>query len=135
MNKQIYVNLPVKDLDRSIRFFTALGYTFNPDFSDENATCMIISDNIFVMLLKEAFFRNFIHQDIADATKVTEVIVSLSVDTREDVDTMVAKAVKAGATAPNAKQDHGFMYVHGFQDPDGHLWEFTYMNMSEAPQG
>ncbi|MFD1142662.1 VOC family protein [Larkinella insperata] len=135
MATQIFVNLPVKDLNKSIEFFTQLGYTFNPQFTDENATCMVISDTIYVMLLVEPFFRTFTKKEVADATKTTEVIVCLSADSREAVDALVSKAVAAGGTTPNEKQDQGFMYGHGFQDLDGHLWEVVYMNPSAVNQG
>jgi len=127
MAKQIFVNLPVKDLKRSVSFFTALGYRFNPQFTDENATCMIVGENIFVMLLVESFFKTFTKKAICDATKSTEVLVCLSCDSRAEVDGLVKKAVAAGGTTPAAAQDHGFMYQHGYQDLDGHLWELVHM--------
>ena len=135
MAKQIFVNLPVKDLPKSIDFFTKLGFTFNPQFTDENATCMIIGENIFAMLLVEKFFKTFTKKEISDSTKTTEVILALAMDSRESVDDMVAKALQAGGTAPNDKQDHGWMYSHGFEDPDGHVWEVLYMDESAIPQG
>lgn len=134
MATQIFVNLPVNDLDKSIAFFTELGYTFNPQFTDEKATCMIISENIYVMLVVESFFKTFTHLDIADATSVTESIISLSVESREAVDNLVNKAVAAGATTPNDPVDHGFMYESGFQDLDGHLWSLFYMDPSAINQ-
>ena len=127
MHTQIFVNLPVRDLQRSVEFFTGLGYTFNPQFTDENATCMIVGDNIFVMLLVESFFKTFTKKALCDATRSTEVLVCLSCDSRAHVDALVSKAVAAGGTTPNASQDHGFMYQHGYQDLDGHLWELVYM--------
>ena len=127
MATQIYVNLPVKDLDRSVAFFSTLGFTFNPDFTDANATCMIVGENIFVMLLVEKFFQTFTPKPISDATKATEVLVCLSRDSREDVDGMVRKAVAAGGTIHKDSQDHGFMYAHGFTDLDGHIWELVHM--------
>jgi len=127
MARQIFVNLPVRDLKRSVNFFTALGYSFNPQFTDENATCMIVGDNIFVMLLVESFFKTFTKKALCDATRSTEVLVCLSCDSRAHVDALVSKAVAAGGTTPNASQDHGFMYQHGYQDLDGHLWELVYM--------
>ena len=130
MAKQIFVNLPVKDLRRSVTFFTALGYRFNPQFTDENATCMIVSDDIFVMLLVEPFFKTFTKKAVADATKSTEVRVCFSCDSRAEVDDLVRKARAAGGTSPSEPQDHGFMYQHGYQDPDGHLWELVYMEPS-----
>ena len=134
MTTQIYVNLPVKDLDKSIAFFTHLGYTFNPQFTDQNATCMIVGESIFVMLLVEKFFQTFTPKQICDASKSTEVILCLSCDSREAVDALVRKAVAAGATTPNPPKDHGFMYGHGYQDLDGHLWELMYMDISAMPK-
>jgi predicted lactoylglutathione lyase len=130
MAAQIFVNLPVKDLQRSVAFFTHLGYTFDPKFTNENATCMIVGENIFVMLLVESFFKTFTKKPISDAKKTTEVLLCLSCDSRAQVDALVAKALAAGGTAPNAPQDHGFMYGHGYEDLDGHIWELVYM----APQ-
>ena len=129
MNKQIFVNLPVKDLNKSKQFFSALGYTFNPQFSNENGACMIISeDSIFAMLLAEPFFKSFIDKQIANAHEVTEVLTCLSCESRQEVDDLVAKALAAGGKAPRAPQDHGFMYAHGFEDLDGHIWELAYMS-------
>lgn len=132
MATQIFVNLPVKDLQRSIAFFTALGYTFNLNFTDENATCMIIGDNIFAMLLVEKFFKTFISKEICDARKSTEVLLALSCDNRAQVDEQLAKAVAAGATIPREPQDLGFMYSQAFEDLDGHIWELFYME-PQAP--
>ena len=135
MATQIFVNLPVKDLKRSVAFFTALGYTFNPQFTDENATCMIVSkDHIYVMLLVEKFFQTFTTKTIVDARTSTEVLLCLSCESRAQVDALVAKAVAAGGTTPTEAKDHGFMYQHGFQDLDGHMWELAYMDMSAFPQ-
>jgi predicted lactoylglutathione lyase len=130
MATKIFVNLPVKELNRSVTFFTKLGYTFNAQFTDENATCMVVGDNICVMLLVEKFFKSFIKKEMADATKTAEVIIALSAESREKVDELVNKAIAAGATTPNEKQDQGFMYGWGFQDLDGHLWEIFYMEPS-----
>lgn len=135
MATKIFVNLPVKDLDRSVEFFTKLGFTFNPRFTDENATCMIVGEDIFVMLLVEKFFKTFTPKEICDSTKSTEVLICLSADSRKDVDGLVKKAVDAGATTYKEPQDHGFMYGHGFQDLDGHLWETMYMDMNAVNQG
>lgn len=128
MDTKIFVNLPVKNLDRSVEFFTTLGYTFNQQFTDENATCMIIGEDIFVMLLVEKYFKTFIKKEIADASKTTEVLICLSADSREKVDEMVNKAVAAGGIVYKEPQDHGFMYVHAYQDLDGHLWEIMWMD-------
>lgn len=132
MATQIFVNLPVKDLKRSVEFFSRLGYEFNPEFTDDNATCMIVDENIYVMLLAEKFFQTFTPKPIADANKTTEAIVCLSVGSRTAVDDLVAAAVAAGATTLKPARDHGFMYEHGFQDLDGHLWELVYMDKTAA---
>lgn len=134
MATKIFVNLPVKDLKRSIAFFTRLGFAFNPQFTDETATCMIVGEDIFVMLLTHAKFRTFTPNPICDATKSTEVLVCLSIESRNGVDEMVRKAVAAGGRVFNQPQDHGFMYAHGFQDPDGHIWEVIHMEASAVEQ-
>lgn len=133
MPPQIFVNLPVKNLPRSVAFFTALGFSFNPQFTDETGTCMVVSDSIFVMLLTHEKFKMFTPKPIADATQTTEVLVCLSAESREKVDDLVRKAVAAGGSTHSAPQDHGFMYGHGFQDLDGHLWELAYMDLSAWP--
>ncbi len=130
MATKIFVNLPVQDLKKSIDFFTKLGFSFNPQFTDETATCMIVSEDIFVMLLTHAKFKSFTPKPICDATKSTEVLVCLSCDSRDKVDDMVRKALAAGGTTYSQPQDHGFMYAHGFQDLDGHIWELVYMEPS-----
>jgi uncharacterized protein len=127
MHKQIYVNLPIKDMDKSQAFFRSLGFSFNPEFTNEQGACMVISENIFAMLLVEDYFKTFTKKNVVNAKDGAEVIVCLSCDTREEVDTLVAKAMKGGATQHNEAQDHGFMYIHGFQDLDGHLWELAVM--------
>ncbi|OLP18493.1 extradiol dioxygenase [Leptolyngbya sp. 'hensonii'] len=134
MATQIFVNLPVKNLNKSIEFFTSLGFKFNPQFTDETATCMIVSEHIFVMLLTEEKFQTFTPKAICDATKSTEVLVCLSSESRAAVDDMVRKAVAAGGTTYNEPQDYGFMYGHGFQDLDGHIWETMYMEPSAIDQ-
>lgn len=134
MATKIFVNLPVKDLNRSVEFFTKLGYTFNPQFTDEKATCMIIGENIFVMLLVENFFKTFVPKEVADATQSTESIICLSSESREKVDEMVKNAIEAGATIYKEPQDHGFMYGHGYQDLDGHLWEIMWMDAAAVNQ-
>jgi predicted lactoylglutathione lyase len=127
MSRKVFINLPVADLRRSVDFFTALGYQFNPQFTDEKATCMIVSDDIYVMLLVESFFRTFTPKPVADAKQTTEVLVCLSLDSRAEVEDIVRKAVAAGAKTPMPAQDHGFMFQHGFEDLDGHQWEYAYM--------
>jgi predicted lactoylglutathione lyase len=132
MTTKIFVNLPVKDLTKSVAFFTKLGYSFNPEFTDETATCMIVSDDIMVMLLTHEKFSNFTPKPISDATKATEVLVCLSVETRAKVDEMVRNAVAAGGSTHSQPQDHGFMYGHGFTDIDGHIWELVNLQCEAA---
>jgi predicted lactoylglutathione lyase len=134
MHKQIFVNLPIKDMQRSQAFFKSLGFTFDPDFTNDQGACMIVGPNIFVMLLVEPFFKSFISdKSIVDAKLNAEALVCLSCDSRAEVDALMAKAVAAGATAPRAPQDHGFMYGHGFEDPDGHIWELMHMEPNAKP--
>ena len=128
MPRQIYVNLPVKDLPASIAFFTSLGFTFNAQYTDETATCMIVSDDIFVMLLTHPKFQSFTPHPIADAKQATEVLLCISLETRAAVDDMVRKAVAGGGLPHNDAIDHGFMYIHGFHDLDGHIWELAHLN-------
>lgn len=128
MHSQIFVNLPVKDLKRSVEFFTRLGYTFNPQFTDDNATCMIVGENLFVMLLTEKFFGSFTSKAIVDTSKATESLICLSCDSQQQVDDLVARARAAGARVPRTAQDHGFMYAHGYEDLDGHTWELVHMS-------
>jgi uncharacterized protein len=130
MATKIFVNLPVKNLNKSIEFFSQLGFRFNQQFTDETATCMIVTDDIFAMLLTEEKFKTFTPKEICDAKKYSEVLVALSYDSRSDVDDMVRKAIAAGGSTYNEPQDHGFMYAHGFQDLDGHIWEIFYMDPS-----
>jgi predicted lactoylglutathione lyase len=127
MATKIFVNLPVKDLGKSIAFFSKLGFTFNQQFTDETATCMVVSEDIFVMLLTEAKFKTFTPNPICDARKSTEVLVCLQVGSKDEVDSMVRTAVAAGGNTYNEPQDYGFMYSHGFQDLDGHIWELVHM--------
>lgn len=131
---KIFVNLPVKDLQKSIDFFTALGFTFNPDFTDDTATCMIISENIFAMLLTEKRFSEFTDRPIANGHETTEVLIAIDQTSKEAVDQMVKKAVAAGGTTYSKPQDHGWMYQHAFADLDGHQWELAWMDESQIPQ-
>ena len=130
MATKIFVNLPVKDLNKTVEFFTKLGFRFNPQFTDENATCMIVGEDIFVMLLVEKFFKTFTKKEICDATKDAEVIVALSAESREKVDQMMNKVIEAGGRESRESQDYGWMYGRSFQDIDGHLWEIVYMDES-----
>jgi len=134
MATQIFINLPVKDLKKSMDFFASLGFEFNPQFTDEKAACMIINDGAsYAMLLKEEFFKTFTKKEITDATKTTEVLIALSRDSKEEVVDIVNKAIAAGGTTYSEPQDHGFMYQHAFADLDGHQWEVMYMDMSAIP--
>jgi predicted lactoylglutathione lyase len=125
---KIFVNLPVKDLARSVAFFERLGYTFDPRFTDENATCMVVGDDIFVMLLVEPYFETFTPKPIADATRSTEALVALSAPSREAVDRLVEAALAAGARRYREPEDRGFMYQWGFEDLDGHIWAHIWMD-------
>ncbi|MFI5674575.1 VOC family protein [Streptomyces cellulosae] len=126
--QMIFVNLPVNDLDASKKFFTELGYSINPQFSDENAASVVISDTIVAMLLTKPFYATFTKKEIADATKTSEVLVALSAESREKVDELVDKALAAGGSPAGETQDHGFMYGRSFDDPDGHTWEVVWMD-------
>ena len=130
MARKIFVNLPVRDLKTSTDFFAKLGFKFNAQFTDETAVCMIVSEDICVMLLTEDKFKAFTPKQICDATKSTEVLVCLSAVSRDEVNEMVRKAIAAGGTTYKEPQDHGFMYGHGFQDLDGHIWELAFMEPS-----
>ncbi len=125
--RMIFVNLPVKDLEASKRFFGELDFDFNPEFSDDSAACMIVDENIFVMLLVEERFRDFINDEIADATSTTEAITALSAESREQVDELVARAIEAGGKPWKPAMEEGPMYGGSFQDLDGHVWELMYM--------
>ncbi|MDZ4291743.1 MAG: glyoxalase/bleomycin resistance/extradiol dioxygenase family protein [Hydrogenophaga sp.] len=133
MLREIFVNLPVKDLNKSRTFFKALGLNFNPQFTNEKGACLEIAPNIYAMLLVEPFFQGFTKLPISDARKTTEVLIALSCDSRDEVNELVGKALAAGATTSNAPQDHGFMFQHGFADLDGHQWEVFWMDMAAAP--
>ena len=128
MPKEIFVNLPVKDLSASIEFFTKLGFTFNTRFTDENATCMIIGENMYAMLLTEPYFKRFTAKEIVDATQSTEVLIALSLPSKEAVDEFVQKALDAGGRETKEPQNLEFMYGRDFEDLDGHIWEMFWMN-------
>jgi uncharacterized protein len=130
MATQLFVNLPVNDLKKSKAFFEKLGFTFNPQFTNDEAACLVISETIFAMLLVKPFFKSFTKKEIADATKTSEVILALSADDKKKVDEMAEKALQAGASKSNEPNDQGFMYTRSFQDLDGHLWEVFYMDQS-----
>lgn len=131
MKKEIIFNLAVKDLEKSRAFFAALGFTFNPQWSSENALFMnVVDGGIHAMLMTEPFFRSFIDKPLVQAREANEVIVCLSCESREEVDSLIARAAAAGARIPHPPEDHGFMYDQGFEDPDGHLWNLVWA----APQ-
>lgn len=132
MIRQIFVNLPIRDMARSQAFFRGLGLQFNPRFTNDQGACLEIAPNIYAMLLIEPFFQGFTQLPISDARQATEVLLALSCDSRAEVDLLVAKAVAGGATTPNPPQDLGFMYQHGFADLDGHQWELFYMDEAAA---
>lgn len=133
MPRQIFVNLAVRDLERSKRFFGHLGFAFEPKFTDENAACMVVSETIFVMLLTEPFFQTFTDKALCDATRSTEVLLCLSCDSRAEVNQLVEKALAAGGAPFREPKDYGFMYQHSFQDPDGHSWELVHMEPGAQP--
>ena len=126
--RKLFVNLAVKDLDRAVAFFTELGFSFDPQFTDETATCMLVGDDAFVMLLVADRFRDFTKKELADSTRQTEAIVAVSADSREEVDELAEKALAAGASPANDPYELGFMYGRSFNDPDGHLWEVFWMD-------
>jgi predicted lactoylglutathione lyase len=127
MKKQIILNLPVKDLDKSKAFFSSLGFTFDARFSGENAAFMhIVEGTIQAMLTTESFFQSLIDKPLADAKQANELVICLSCESREEVDSLIAKAVAAGGRTPHPPEDHGFMYDQGFEDIDGHLWNLVW---------
>ncbi len=128
MSRMMFVNLPVKDLDRSMAFFKALGFEFNPQFTDETAACMIVSDTSFAMLLTHPKFAKFTPKPVADAKAATEVLTAISFESREKVDAIVDAAVKAGGREFREPEDHGFMYQRSIEDLDGHIWEVFWFN-------
>jgi predicted lactoylglutathione lyase len=134
MPSKIFVNLPVKDLQRSIDFFTHLGFSFNQQFTDDKAACLVINEgSIYAMLLTEPMFKTFTKKEIADASKTTEVLIAIDAESREQVDELVKKAVETGGSIYTEPADHGWMYQHSFADPDGHQWEILYMDESKLP--
>ncbi|HPG89964.1 MAG TPA: VOC family protein [Hyphomicrobium sp.] len=132
MARKIFVNLPVKDLQTSIAFFTGLGFSFNPKFTDESATCMLIGTDSYAMLLPEARFKDFTTRAISDTSKATEVLIALSCENRDEVDALVGKALKTGGKIAMPPSDLGFMYTRSFYDIDGHHWEIFHMDPSVA---
>ncbi len=133
MSRKIFVNLPVKDLEKAKAFYAGLGFTCNPHFTDETAASMVISDEIYVMLLTQEKFESFSPHPISDANKNTEVLLCLSCDSRAEVDATVKLALANGGTVYREPTDYGFMYGHSFKDPDGHAWELAYMDPAAIP--
>jgi len=132
---KIFVNLPVRDLKKTMDFFSKLGFEFNPIFTDENAACMVISEDIYAMLLVEKFFKNFIpDKEICNAKSSAEALLALSTKSREEVDELIRKAVAAGGSEYRQAQDYGWMYGRAFQDIDGHIWEIFCMDMNAIPE-
>lgn len=134
MARKIFVNLPVKDLDRAVGFFAKLGFPHNPQFTDETAACIVISEEIYAMLLTEPKFGEFTSKQIADASRTTEVLLALSADSREEADRLAEAAIAAGGREARPADDHGFMYGRSFEDPDGHIWEVFWMNPAHLQQ-
>ncbi|UOK42442.1 MULTISPECIES: VOC family protein [Flavobacterium] len=134
MKSQIFINLPVKDLGKAMDFYTKIGFTNNPQFTDDTAACMVFSEEIFVMLVTHNRFKDFIVKEISDTSKTTGVINSLSLESVAKMNEMADKAVKAGAVEYNEAKDYGFMQLRSFEDPDGHCWEVFYMDTSKIPQ-
>ncbi|MCV9932700.1 glyoxalase/bleomycin resistance/extradiol dioxygenase family protein [Flavobacterium sp. LS1R47] len=134
MKTEIFLNLPVKDLNRSMAFFTELGFTFNLNFTDDKAACLEIGENIFAMLLLEEFFKTFTQKQICNTATTTEILMALSVDSREKVDEIITAVVKAGGTEYMEAKDYGWMYQKAFLDLDGHHWEIFFMDESQAPK-
>jgi predicted lactoylglutathione lyase len=132
MSKMIFVNLPVADLAKATAFYERIGAAKNPQFSDETASCMVLSDTIFVMLLTHGKFSQFTPKKIADARTTSEVLIALSAESRDGVDEMVGNAADGGRLDPTPKQDFGFMYSRSFEDPDGHIWEVVWMDVEAA---
>lgn len=135
MATKIFVNLPVKDLNRSKEFFTQIGFTINPQFTDETAACVVITEDIYAMILTHAKFKEFTPKQIADSTKTSEVLTALSFDSKERVNEIADAAIQAGGSEARPASDYGFMYSRSFNDPDGHIWEPFWMDPGADNQG
>ncbi|MET3500010.1 putative lactoylglutathione lyase [Mucilaginibacter rubeus] len=133
MATKIFINLPVKDLERSKAFFSGLGYSFNPQFTDDKAACMVVSEHIYVMMLVESYFKTFTKKEVSDAHLATEVLLALDAASREEVQQTITKATGLGGSIYAEPQDYGWMYQHSFADPDGHQWEIVYMDAANMP--
>ena len=134
MVTKIFINLPVKNLEKSMEFFKKLGFSFNPQFTNDQGACLVLGENIFAMLLTEPFFKGFTKKEICDAKKSTEVLIAIDAESKEKLVELVNKAVAAGGKVYMEPQDHGWMYQHSFEDLDGHQWEIAYMDISKFPQ-
>ena len=135
MIRKIFINLPVKDLDKSMAFFKALGFSFNPQFTDKTGACMVMSDDIYAMLLTHDKVKQFTGKQIADSHKTTEVLTALAVESKAKVHEIADKAIKAGSKEPRPPQDYGFMFGRSFEDPDGHIWEVFWMDPAHVQKG
>jgi uncharacterized protein len=135
MVSKIFVNLPVKDLDKSMAFFKAIGFSFNPQFTDKTAACMVMSEDIYAMLLTHDKAKQFTGKQIADAHKTTEVLTAIAVESKAKVNELADKAIKAGSKEPRQPQDYGFMFGRSFEDPDGHIWEVFWMDPAHVQKG
>ena len=134
MPTKVFINLPVKDLARFVEFFQNLGFSFNQQFTDEKAGCMIVSESIFVMLLTSTYFKSFIDTEVCDAHQSTEVLIALDAASADEVRQFISKAESLGGRIYTEAKDHGFMYQHSFADLDGHKWEMAYLDMGQFPQ-
>ena len=128
MINKVFINLPVKDLDKSMAFFKAIGFSFNPQFTDKTAACMVINDNIYAMLLTHNKVKEFTNKPIADAHKTLEVLTALAVESKTKVNELADRAIKAGGTEAYSPKDHGFMFARSFEDPDSHIWEVFWID-------
>ncbi len=135
MISKVFLNLPVKDLEKSMAFFTAVGFSFNPQFTDKTAACMVMSDDIYAMLLTHDKVKEFTSKPIADAHKTTEVLTALAVESKSKVNELVDRALKAGAKETYPQKDYGFMFTRSFEDPDGHIWEVFWMDPAQVQRG
>jgi uncharacterized protein len=134
MVTKVFINLPVKNLEKSMDFFKKLGFSFNMQFTNEQGACLVLGENIFAMLLTETFFKQFTKKEIVDAKKSTEVLIAIDAESKEKVAELVKKAVEAGGRTYMEPADHGWMYQHSFEDLDGHQWEIAFMDISKFPQ-
>ena len=135
MSTKIFVNVPVKDLDKSKEFFTAIGFTINPQFTDDTAACVVITEDIYAMILTHEKFKQFTPKEISDAGKTSEVLLAISFDSRDKVNEIADKALRAGGSIANEPQDYGFMFTRSINDPDGHIWEFFWMDPANIKAG